>query len=183
MPLITFNAIYNLNLQIRIIDFLLLAIVWFSYFKQKRLHLKSGLYFKIFLSLVSIYLFFDTATVYCVFHISDVPDLLTKHYHQLFLIFICLSMASYSLYIHSMDFHKFRTTLTLKLIIIIALVTCSIGILILPIRYYLGPDGAYSFGPMVEFAYGGVVIFYLISLINILYSFKMMFNHLSLYNL
>lgn len=164
---------YQMNMQIRLINMLILIIIWMSYTKTRKLPFRSSRYFNVVLWLTSINMIFDVWSVYGVFHLNAISAETNRMIHFLFMGTLICVLASTYFYILSMEeFGNMKLKSMLTVVRILPLFVCLVGMSISEVHYYSGADGAYSYGTMTNFAYVAIMFYYIAALVCVVRNCK-----------
>ena len=96
------NTVYILYFQIRVINALLLGIIWFLYLKNKRLPFEKGNFFNQTLVAISANMVCDIMSTYGLLHFNTTGKIVWNPVHRLFLLTMCMSVYYIHLHITSL---------------------------------------------------------------------------------
>ncbi len=167
---VALDTMYLLNLQIRIVDIIILLIIWILYLKNKRLPFEEGRFFVFTLVALSINIVLDVLTTYNIYHYDTIVKLSYNIVERLFLFTICLSM--YFLHMHIVCLCvKSKTQGDAKNILaLMPILLVSMIIIFADINFNMDMDGAYLYGPAVNVAFFVMLVYFIMSLICVLFN-------------
>lgn len=162
------NTIYLLNMQVRVINIILLILIWYSYIRTRKVMFQKGRNFTLVLGLVTINIIFDIIAVYGLFHKNEIPYALNRAFQLCYLESFLLSI--YGIYMHIMSLcgKKREWNKPITIIQPIPLIAAMIVIVFLPVDFYQGFDGAYSYGTMTQVAFIAVCIYLTLAAVGVL---------------
>ena len=96
-----FNSMYLLNIQIRVINMLLLILIWYLYIRNKKVVFQRGRYYTAILGLVTSNILFDIIAVYGLFRKNVIPYSVNRTFQLFYLESLVLSI--YGIYLHIMS--------------------------------------------------------------------------------
>lgn len=166
------STIYALYFQIRIINALLLGIIWFLYLKNKRLPFEKGNFFTAILISSTANVICDFAITYSLYATYTFSGFLREILYRLFMITICLSMYFVHMHIltlcniYDKSHRRNNTIISLPLLIAIA------GGITAPIQINSGGDGIYSYGAVVNLEYITMGIYFFMSVVCLVINHK-----------
>lgn len=166
------NTIYMLYLQIRVIDILLLAIIWILYLKNKRLPFEKGKFFNTTLIAVSANMICDVVVTYDLYHFYASVKLPGHLWHRLFMVTMCLSMYFLHMYIMSLCDRYKKYNNVENVIRTLPAAVAVVCVMTAPVKFYIGDDGAYSYGPAVNITFAVMGIYFALSVFCVLLNHK-----------
>lgn len=166
------NTIYILYIQIRVINVLLLGIIWFLYIKNKRLPFERGNFFDASLLAITANVMSEIATAYSLFSSGTSVKLSGHIFYRIFMITICLSMYFVHMHIVSLcgEYHKNYRRVNLMVTTPLALSVA--GSLFAPLKFKMGEDGVYAYGSVVNIAYIVIGVYFVLSVIVLIRKHK-----------
>ena len=167
-----FNSMYLLNIQIRVINMLLLILIWYLYIRNKKVVFQRGRYYTAILGLVTSNILFDIIAVDGLFRKNVIPYSVNRTFQLFYLESLVLSI--YGIYLHIMSLCGQKQELKKPKTIIqtLPLAIAMILMLFMNVEFHLGYDGAYSYGPMVEVAFTAVCIYLVMAAVGVLVNKK-----------
>lgn len=166
------STIYALYFQIRIINALLLGIIWFLYLKNKRLPFEKGNFFTAILISSTANVICDFAITYSLYATYTFSGFLREILYRLFMITICLSMYFVHMHILTLcniyDKSHRRNNIIISLPLLIAIA----GGITAPIQINSGRDGIYSYGAVVNLEYITMGIYFFMSAVCLVVNHK-----------
>ena len=146
-------SLFFVNIRFQIAAICFLAIILFRYIRMQKLVSWSTRMFNCVLVGTCINLALDITTVYTITHMDTVPAGLNDWCHRLFVFFLVRVMVALYLYIEAIGRKQRRFTWKQMLPRFIPYYAAIGVILFGEIKYYCGPDGAYSYGLMPSAVY------------------------------
>ncbi len=166
------STIYALYFQIRIINALLLGIIWFLYLKNKRLPFEKGNFFTAILISSTANIICDFAITYSLYTAYTFSGFLRELFYRLFMITICLSMYFVHMHILALCNIYDKTHRRNNIIISLPLLAAIAGGITAPIEISSGGDGIYSYGAVVNLEYVTMGIYFFMSVICLVLKHK-----------
>lgn len=166
------STIYALYFQIRIINALLLGIIWFLYLKNKRLPFEKGNFFTAILISSTANIICDFAITYSLYATYTFSGFLREIFYRLFMITICLSMYFVHMHILALCNIYDKTHRRNNIIISLPLLAAITGGITAPIEISSGGDGIYSYGAVVNLEYVTMGIYFFMSVICLVLKHK-----------
>lgn len=152
-------SLFFVNIRFQIAAICFLAMIVFSYVRMQKLALWSTRVFNRILIGTGVNLILDVVTVYTITHMDTVPAWVNDLCHRAFVFSLVNVMVAIYLYIEAIGRKQKRFTkkqLCLRLIPYYA----TFGLILFgDIKYYVGPDGAYSYGLMPSVVYAVAAIY------------------------
>ena len=152
--------------------FVIVAFVAMIYFSVKERQLKLHKTFSVLLVTMLVHLVFDGATVYTVNRLDTVPVLLNEVLHRLFIGTMVLIVYLFYKYIAVLVEEETGKRNRLEHIAIAFLGLSELGVMLLPVRYTITPQGNYSSGIHVNVLYISVMIYLFMGMWILLKSWK-----------
>ncbi len=145
----------------------LLFVLFISYlfFKQQTEKNEINHWYKRLLILALVHLSFDIASIYTITHLNEVPYLVNRIVHQYSLGMMFAMFVAVYLFLSALIEAELGCKIQKNLYIYITFAIAALGIMFLPI-YYNTTDG-YSYGPGVYVIYTAILIFIILTIINI----------------
>jgi len=165
------NTIYALYVQIRVINILLLGIIWFLYIKNKRLPFEKGNFFTTTLISITINTVFDIATTYDLYHYNTSVKIPGHPFHRLFMVTLCISMYFVHIHIISLCGRYNKDHKRINALITVPLVAAIFAGIFAPINFHIGKNGAYVYGGIMKVTYATMAIYFFMSV------FCLVINH------
>jgi len=166
------NTIYALYFQIRIVNALLLGIIWFLYLKNKRLPFEKGNFFTAILVSSTANVICDFVITYNMYAPGVFSSFAGKALYRFFMITICLSMYFVHMHIEALCNKYDKSNRRNNLVISLPLMAAVSGGLFAPIEIRAGEDGVYSYGTVVELEYVTMGIYFFLSVIFLILNHK-----------
>lgn len=146
-------SLFLINIRFQIAAVCFLAIIIFSYIRMKKLELYSTRCFNCMLVICAVNMVFDISTVYTITHMDTVTAWVNDLCHRLFILSLVLMMVSLYFYIEAIGQHQKRMSIQRTVFRLIPFFIALVLIIIGKIQYYVGEDGAYSFGTLSAVIY------------------------------
>lgn len=136
--------------------------IMFNYFRHKRLPLRSTKAFTAFLLVAFLNLLAEWATIHTINNVHLINTYWNRLAHQIFIFSIDAIVFLMFLYVDIKSREQKKYTFIEIIFRIIPLFVTFICILFLDIYYYVGPDGFYSYGPIVYTIFISVPIYVIV---------------------
>lgn len=163
---------FNWNMQMRIINIVIIAIIWGSYMRSRRLKLRSRTYFMVWLLSCTVQLILDVVAAYGTFHSDIINPELNIFIHRIYFISKCGVMACVYLYLLSME-SRVRSFFSLyTLFRCFPLIVCALAVFKSGYSFYLAEDGAYITGQIIKTTDVCVLVYFALSVIVAVRNFK-----------
>ena len=163
---------FNWNMQMRIINIIIIAIIWGSYLRSRRLKLRSRTYFMVWLLSCTVQLILDVVAAYGTFHSDIINPELNIFIHRIYFISKCGVMACVYLYLLSME-SRVRSFFSLyTLFRCFPLIVCALAVFKSGYSFYLAEDGAYITGQIIKTTDVCVLVYFALSVIVAVRNFK-----------
>ncbi|MFG6328912.1 MAG: EAL domain-containing protein [Lachnospiraceae bacterium] len=166
------NTIYALYFQIRIVNALLLGIIWFLYLKNKRLPFEKGNFFTAILVSSTANVICDFAITYNLYAPGAFSGFVREALYRFFMITICLSMYFVHMHIEALCNKYDKSNRRNNLVISLPLIAAVSGGIFAPIKIRAGEDGVYSYGTVVDLEYVTMGIYFFLSVIFLILNHK-----------
>lgn len=166
------STIYALYFQIRIINALLLGIIWFLYLKNKRLPFEKGNFFTAILVSSTFNVICDFAITYNLYTYGNSSGIIREILYRFFMITICLSMYFVHMHIEALCNKYDKSHRRNNLIISLPLMAAIAGGIFAPIETSVGENGIYSYGTVVNLEYVTMGIYFFLSVIFLFLNHK-----------
>lgn len=151
---------FGVNIRLQVAALCFLIIIIYNYSKMEKLPLLSTRIFNGMLLFTSISLIFDMCTVYTITHMDWVSPQLNRLFHQLFIGSLDTNIYLFYMYVLTLGNNQKRKSKFVLLLHSTPAILAILVVIFAPLYYYVGSDGAYSYGPMANTVYG-FVFFYL----------------------
>ena len=148
-------------LRMEIALFLVLAFVAMVYFSAERRHTMLHRVFSLLLIVMLVHLVFDGATIYTVNRLSTVPLFLNDLLHRLFIGTMVLAVHLFYEYIAILVQEETGKPRRFEAAAWVYLGIAELGVLLLPVRYEVTPQGNYSAGIHASVCYITVAVYLL----------------------
>ena len=148
-----------LNYKMQILCLCLLIYIGIYHSRCRHLQTRKIRLFNHIVAVSIINIIFDIITVYCVNHLERVSAQFNRFSHQVFIGSLNLFIYLISSYIVLNIDNKRKHIRKLKIIQGLPLIGIFLIIAFGPIYYYVGAEGAYSYGPAALTCYASVIIF------------------------
>ena len=159
-------SLFFVNIRFQIAAICFFAIILFSYIRMQKMASWSTRLFNRMMVGTGVNLVLDIITVYTVTHMDIVPMWLNNLFHRLFVLTLVSVMLTLYLYIEAIGRKQRRFTWKQMLPRFIPYYAAIGVILFGEIKYYCGPDGAYSYGLMPSAVYFIAAIYTLAVLVS-----------------
>ncbi|MCI8748526.1 MAG: EAL domain-containing protein [Lachnospiraceae bacterium] len=166
------STIYALYFQIRIINALLLGIIWFLYLKNKRLPFEKGNFFTAILVYSTSNVICDFAITYNLYTSGASNGLIREILYRFFMITICLSMYFVHMHIEALCNKYDKSHRRNNMIVSLPLMAAVTGGIFAPIEISVGENGVYSYGTVVNLEYVTMGIYFFLSVIFLVLNHK-----------
>ncbi len=166
------STIYALYFQIRIINALLLGIIWFLYLKNKRLPFEKGNFFTAILVSSTSNVICDFAITYNLYTSGASNGLIREILYRFFMITICLSMYFVHMHIEALCNKYDKSHRRNNMIVSLPLMAAVTGGIFAPIEISVGENGVYSYGTVVNLEYVTMGIYFFLSVIFLVLNHK-----------
>lgn len=166
------STIYALYFQIRIINALLLGIIWFLYLKNKRLPFERGNFFTAILVSSTTNVVCDFAITYNLYTQGTSPGTLREVLYRFFMITICMSMYSVHMHIVALCNRYDKSHRRNNILVSLPFAAAVAGGMFAPIEISAGEDGVYSYGTVVNLEYVTMGIYFFLSVICLLVNYR-----------
>lgn len=166
------STIYALYFQIRIINALLLGIIWFLYLKNKRLPFEKGNFFTAILVSSTANVVCDFAITYNLYTQGTSPGTLREVLYRFFMITICMSMYSVHMHIVALCNQYDKSHKRNNILVSLPFASAVAGGMFAPIEISAGEDGVYSYGTVVNLEYVTMGIYFFLSVICLLVNYR-----------
>ena len=166
------STIYALYFQIRIVNALLLGIIWFLYLKNKRLPFEKGNFFTAILVSSTSNVICDFAITYNLYTQGDSSGIIREILYRLFMITICLSMYFVHMHIEALCNKYDKSHRRNNMIVSLPLMAAVTGGIFAPIEISVGENGVYSYGTVVNLEYVTMGIYFFLSVIFLVLNHK-----------
>ncbi len=142
---------------------IVLYIAW-TYFSVKRRNTIAHRLFSALIILSIIDLIFDMVTVYTVNHADEIPVIVNRICHVIFVSTIASILFVIYMYIQTLAYKEFR----FKPIWLIPLVVAIIAVAVLPFGWETSEYGNYSSGPFLTAAFASAYIYFFLSIFTMI---------------
>lgn len=166
------STIYALYFQIRIINALLLGIIWFLYLKNKRLPFERGNFFTAILVSSTTNVVCDFAITYNLYTQGTSPGTLREVLYRFFMITICMSMYFVHMHIVALCNRYDKSHRRNNILVSLPFAAAVAGGMFAPIEISAGEDGVYSYGTVVNLEYVTMGIYFFLSVICLLVNYR-----------
>lgn len=166
------NTVYILYFQIRVINALLLGIIWFLYLKNKRLPFEKGNFFNQTLVAISANMVCDIMSTYSLLHFNTTGKIVWNPVHRLFLLTMCMSVYYIHLHITSLCGQYNKSHTRINLLISIPFITAAAAGLFAPLEFHAGGMGAYLCGTAVNATFVVMGIYLVLSIICLVINYR-----------
>lgn len=166
------STIYALYFQIRIINALLLGIIWFLYLKNKRLPFERGNFFTAILVSSTANVVCDFAITYNLYTQGTSPGTLREVLYRFFMITICMSMYFVHMHIVALCNRYDKSHRRNNILVSLPFAAAVAGGMFAPIEISAGEDGVYSYGTVVNLEYVTMGIYFFLSVICLLVNYR-----------
>ena len=166
------NTVYILYFQIRVINALLLGIIWFLYLKNKRLPFEKGNFFNQTLVAISANMVCDIMSTYGLLHFNTTGKIVWNPVHRLFLLTMCMSVYYIHLHITSLCGQYNKSHTRINLLISIPFITAAAAGLFAPLEFHAGGIGAYLCGTAVNATFVVMGIYLVLSIICLVINYR-----------
>ena len=166
------STIYALYFQIRIVNALLLGIIWFLYLKNKRLPFEKGNFFTAILVSSTSNVICDFAITYNLYTSGASNGLIREILYRFFMITICLSMYFVHMHIEALCNKYDKSHRRNNMIVSLPLMAAVTGGIFAPIEISVGENGVYSYGTVVNLEYVTMGIYFFLSVIFLVLNHK-----------
>ena len=163
-----FDSMYILNMQIRVINILLLVFIWYSYIKNKKIVFQRGRYFTACLGIVSANIVFDIVAVYGLFYKDRIPYNVNRTLQLFYLETLIISMYAIYMHILSLCGQAQYCKKSRNIVRTLPLVVSMLVLPAMPVHFYKGYDGVYSFGAMNRLAFMVVGLYLVMAAVDVL---------------
>lgn len=158
----------------QIVSLAVILTILFNFFRNKRMPFLSTKLFAAFISLAGMNVVFELFSLYTLFHMEQFSPWLNRLAHQLYIGSVDLTIFFLYLYVDVKEREQKRYNWKEFLFRILPMLVALVMVLFGRLEYYVGPDGAYSYGPMAMTIYLSVII-YLCWIVRQLFSRKSCF--------
>lgn len=166
------STIYALYFQIRIINALLLGIIWFLYLKNKRLPFERGNFFTAILVSSTTNVVCDFAITYNLYTQGTSPGTLREVLYRFFMITICMSMYFVHMHIVALCNRYDKSHRRNNILVSLPFAAAVAGGMFAPIEISASEDGVYSYGTVVNLEYVTMGIYFFLSVICLLVNYR-----------
>ncbi len=166
------STIYALYLQIRIINALLLGIIWFLYLKNKRLPFERGNFFTAILISSTVNVVCDFAITYNLYTYGTSAGLLREVLYRFFMVTICMSMYFVHMHIVTLCNQYDKSHKRNNILVSLPVVLAVAGGFFAPIEISAGEEGVYSYCTVVNLEYVTMGIYFLLSATCLLVNYR-----------
>ena len=143
----------------QIVSLAVVLTILFNFFRNKRMPFLSTKLFTTYISLVATNIVFELFSLYTLLHMEQVSPWLNRFSHQLYIGTLDLTIFFLYLYVdvkeREQKRYEWKELLLRMLPLLVALMMVFVG----GLEYYVGEDGAYSYGPMAITVYLSIAIY------------------------
>lgn len=166
------STIYALYFQIRIINALLLGIIWFLYLKNKRLPFERGNFFTAILVSSTANVVCDFAITYNLYAQGTSAGILREILYRFFMITICMSMYFVHMHIVALCNRYDKSHKRNNILVSLPFAAAVAGGIFAPIGISAGEEGVYSYGTVVNLEYVTMGTYFFLSVTCLLVNYR-----------
>lgn len=166
------STIYALYFQIRIINALLLGIIWFLYLKNKRLPFERGNFFTAILVSSTANVVCDFAITYNLYAHGTSAGILREILYRFFMITICMSMYFVHMHIVALCNRYDKSHKRNNILVSLPFAAAVAGGIFAPIGISAGEEGVYSYGTVVNLEYVTMGTYFFLSVTCLLVNYR-----------
>lgn len=166
------STIYALYFQIRIINALLLGIIWFLYLKNKRLPFERGNFFTAILVSSTANVVCDFAITYNLYAQGTSAGTLREILYRFFMITICMSMYFVHMHIVALCNRYDKSHKRNNILVSLPFAAAVAGGIFAPIGISAGEEGVYSYGTVVNLEYVTMGTYFFLSVTCLLVNYR-----------
>lgn len=159
---------FGLNSRFQIAAILFLIVIIYDYVKYRKIPLYSTKFFSWMMLFASINLVADIATVYTITHMDEVPAVINRFAHQIFIGSLDCCIMSLYFYVSALGKNQKRHNLIHTIIRLIPFAVAMVLVVFGELKYYNDGVTAYSYGIMATTVYASIVFYILFIFVDLI---------------